>query len=156
MNTTVRIVSNKTTVRFPASLPGEKGEAANRSGCVMVSPSTSGSSALTTGTSKAVVRIPSELGGMVLTDAGAGLATPSNSGAVSVQMRRVRAGASVNMLTTEITIDQNEYDSVTAATAGIINQSNRAVQAGDHIHFDVTSAGNSALGLVISFTFQPV
>ncbi len=126
-----------------------------RSGCVMVSPSTSGSSALTTGTSKAVVRIPSELGGMVLTDAGAGLATPSNSGAVSVQMRRVRAGASVNMLTTEITIDQNEYDSVTG-TAGIINQSNRAVQAGDHIHFDVTAAGNSALGLVISFTFQPV
>jgi hypothetical protein len=121
----------------------------------MVSPSTSGSSALTTGTSKAVVRIPSELGGMVLTDAGAGLATPSNSGAVSVQMRRVRAGASVNMLTTEITIDQNEYDSVTG-TAGIINQSNRVVQAGDHIHFDVTAAGNSALGLVISFTFQPV
>jgi urease beta subunit len=59
------------------------------------------------------------------------------------------------MLTTEIAIDQNEYDSVTG-TAGIINQSNRAVQAGDHIHFDVTSAGNSALGLVISFTFQPV
>jgi|694.fasta_scaffold10152_17 hypothetical protein len=155
MNTTVRIVSNKTTLRFPASLPGEKGEAANRSGCVMVSPSTSGSSALTTGTSKAVVRIPSELGGMVLTDAGAGLSSPSTSGPVTVQMRRVRAGASVNMLTTEIAIDQNEYDSVTG-TAGIINQSNRAVQAGDHIHFDVTSAGNSALGLVISFTFQPV
>jgi hypothetical protein len=154
MNTTFRIVSNKTTLRFPASLPGEKGEAANRSGCVMVSPSATGSPALTTGTSKAVVRIPSELGGMVLTDAGAGVSSPSTSGPVSVQIRRVRAGVSVNMLTTEITIDQDEYDSVTAA-AGSINPANRAVQAGDHLHFDVTAAGNNARGLVISFTFQP-
>lgn len=156
MNTTVRIVSNKTTLRFPASLPGEKGESANRSGCVMVSPSANGSPALTTGTSKAVVRIPSELGGLVLTDAGAGVSSPSTAGTVSIQIRRVRGGIAVNMLTTEITIDQDEYDSVTAAAAGSINPVNRAVQAGDHLHFDVTAAGNNARGLVISFTFQPV
>lgn len=153
--TNVSIITNKTTVTFPASIPGAKGEAANRSGCVMVSQSTPGGVTLLPGTSKAVIRIPAELNNMVLTDAGAGVASPSTGGPISVQMRRVRAGVSVDMLTTEITIDEGEYDSVSATAARVINTANDDVQAGDHIHFDVTQAGTDALGLVISFTFQP-
>lgn len=135
--------------------PGEKGEAANRSGCVMVSPSQPGSAALGAGVSKAVVRIAADLDGMVLTDIGAGVAVPSSSGAVSVQVRRVRAGVSVDILSTQLTIDEEEYDSVTAATSGIIDPANNDVETGDHLHFDVLSAGTGVLGLVVSFTFQP-
>lgn len=135
--------------------PGEKGEAANRSGCVMVSPSQPGSAALGAGISKAVVRIAADLDGMVLTDVGAGVSAPSSSGIVSVQVRRVRAGASVDVLSTPLTIDEGEYDSVTAATSGIIDPANDDVEAGDHLHFDVLSAGTGVLGLVVSFTFQP-
>ena len=134
---------------------GEKGEAANRSGCVMVSPSQPGSAALSAGMSKAVVRIASDLDGLVPTDIGAGVAASSSSGAVSVQVRRFRDGASVDILSTPLTIDQGEFDSVTAATSGIIDPANDDVEAGDQLHFDVLSAGTGVLGLVVSFTFQP-
>lgn len=126
-----------------------------RSGCVMVSPSANGSPVLTTGTSKAVVRIPGEIGGMALTSVGAGVAYPSTSGKVHIQIRRVRAGVAVNMLSTEITLDHGEYDSITANHQAVIDPANRTVIEGDHLHFDVPHAGQNVLGLVISFTFQP-
>lgn len=155
MTTYVRIIDNRTTVRFPASIPGAKGEAANRSGCAMISPSYSGAPALTSGTSKGVIRVASDLSGMRLADVGAGVSEVSTAGAVTVQMRRVRNGVSVNMLSTVITIDQGEYDSTTAAAA-VINTANDDVLTGDQIHFDVVTAGDAVRGLVVSFTFQPI
>ena len=127
----------------------------NRSGCIMISPSISGAPTLTTGTSKAVVRVASDLNGLILAEVGAGVTEVSSSGAVTVQMRRVRNGVSVNMLTTVITIDQGEYDSTTA-TAPVINTANDDVLTGDQIHFDVLTAGANVRGLVVSFTFQPI
>lgn len=155
MTTYVRIIDNTTTVKFPTSLPGPPGESANRTGCVMVSGSESGALALSTGNSKAVVRVNADLNGMILSEVGAGVSAPSSSGVVTVQIRRLRNGTAVNMLSTVISIDASEYDSTTAASQAVINTANDDVQTGDMLHIDVTGAGTGVRGLVVSFGFTP-
>ena len=121
----------------------------------MMNPADGSIGSLTTGASKSVIRIPAELNGMRLYSVGASTSTPSSVGAISVQSRRVRAGVSVNMLTTPITIAVGEYDSNTASPP-VIDTANDDVLTGDQIHFDVVTAGSGSLGLVVSFSFQPV
>lgn len=155
MTTYVRIIDNRTTVRFPASIPGEKGEAANRSGCVQLSPSYAGSPTLTAGTEKAVIRIPKELIHYHLYDVGAAVSTVSASGNVVVMIRRVRNNSSNDMLSTPITIEDGEHDSTHAHVQPVINNTHKQVQEGDLIVFDVTSAGSGVRGLAVTFTFIP-
>lgn len=155
MTTYVRIIDNRTTVRFPASIPGEKGEAANRSGCVQLSPSYAGSPTLTAGTEKAVIRIPKELIHYHLHDVGAAVSTASASGNVVVMIRRVRNNSSHDMLSTPITIEDGEHDSTHAHVQPVINNTHKQVQEGDLIVFDVTSAGSGVRGLAVTFTFIP-
>ena len=155
MTTYVRIIDNRTTVRFPASIPGEKGEAANRSGCVQLSPSYAGSPTLTAGTEKAVIRIPKELIHYHLHDVGAAVSTVSASGNVVVMIRRVRNNSSNDMLSTPITIEDGEHDSTHAHVQPVINNTHKQVQEGDLIVFDVTSAGSGVRGLAVTFTFIP-
>lgn len=108
------------------------------------------------GATKAIVRIPPELNGMSLTSVGACCTTAGATGTTSIQFRRVRSGGSVDMLSTSITIEAGETDSLTAATQAVINAANRGVQSGDQIHFDVSSVGAGALGVFVSFTFKLV
>lgn len=156
MSYNITVATNNITILVPATQgpSGPPGTAPERTGCVMMNPADNSIGSLTAGASKSVIRIPVELNGMRLYSVGASTSTPSSVGAISVQYRRVRAGVSVNMLTTPITIDVGEYDSTTAV-APVINTANDDVLTGDQIHFDVVTAGSGSLGLVVSFSFQP-
>lgn len=124
-----------------------------RVGGVLVSSPTG--SSISTGNSKAVIRIPSDFNGMNLTAVAASCSTAGGSGTTSVQLRRVRGGVSADMLSTPITIDANETDSSTAATAAVIDTTNDDISTADQIHIDLDSISSGALGIYISFTFQP-
>lgn len=134
---------------------GDPGEADKRMGGVLLGDPAAGS--FLSGNSKAILRIPVELDGMSLYTVGAACSHSATSGTTTIQYRRVRAGsADVNMLSTPITIDATEIDSKTAAVPAVINASNRMVQEGDQIHFDVTTVGAGAIGLFVSFTFKTI
>lgn len=118
-----------------------------------------GGSAITTGNGKAYHRIPAELNGMNLVGVSASLSTVSSSGAVTVMVRRSRrssatARTDADMLSTAITIDQSEFDTVDAATAAVINTSNDDVATGDHIYIDIDGAGTGAKGLLVELRYQ--
>lgn len=112
------------------------------------------SSAITTGDGKAYVRIPAALNGYNLIAVAASVTTVSSSGTPTIQLRRVRAGSPVDMLSTRITIDANESDSSTAAAAAVINASNDDVATADFIHVDIDVAGTGTKGLNVEMTFQ--
>ncbi len=108
--------------------------------------------ALATGDGKAIFMIPVELNGMNLVDVEGFITTVSSSGAPSVQVRNITQAA--DMLSTAITIDANEYTSLTAATAPVIDTNNDDVATGDLIAIDVDAAGTGAKGLGIQLSFQ--
>lgn len=115
--------------------------------------------ALTTGDGKAYFRIPSKLNGFNLVGVAGSLSTVSSSGIPTIQIRRSRrtnatTRSNADMLTTKLTIDASEFDSVDAATAAVIDTSNDDVQTGDHIYFDIDVAGTGAKGLYVELTFQ--
>lgn len=109
----------------------------------------------TTGDGKAFVRISSEINGMRLSSVAACCSTAGSSGATTIQMRRVRSGSpDADMLSTRITIDANETDTLTAATAAVIATANDDVQTGDQIHFDIDTISTGTKGVFVSFTFM--
>lgn len=128
------------------------GAGSAKTGGVLLSP-TSGNP-IAAGDSKAMIRINEQLSGLVLKTVGACCSTAGSSGATTVQIRRVRSGVSADMLSTPITIDANETDTATAATAAVINTSYDDVLTGDQIHFDVDSVSDGTLGIYVSFTFS--
>jgi hypothetical protein len=58
------------------------------------------------------------------------------------------------MLSTALTIDVSEFDSIDAATAAVINASNDDVVTGDQIHIDIDGAGTGAKGLCVGLIFR--
>lgn len=109
--------------------------------------------ALTTGNGKAFVRAHTTINGMNLSAVAACVSTVSSSGAITVQIRRVRSGSPADMLSTPITIDASETDSSTAAAA-VIDTANDDVATADQIFVDVDAAGTGAKGLFVSLTFS--
>lgn len=155
MNVNVQLTPVPAPINIQLTSTGPRGAHAERTGSIQLSPSEAIFGTLSTGDSKGVARIPVEMNGMVLYAVGAGVSVASSSGPVTVNIRRVRSGVGVDMLSTPITIDEGEYDSSTAAVAAVINAANAGVQTGDMLHFDVDSAGGNVLGLVVSFSFEP-
>jgi hypothetical protein len=102
---------------------------------------------------KAYILIPLLADLTNLIDAVISVSTVGTS-ATQVQLRRFRAGASVNMLSTVLTIDASEYTSLSAATPAVINTANDDVQVGDLIFIDIDAAGNNAKGLFAQLTFE--
>ena len=107
---------------------------------------------LTTGDGKVIFLVPQELNGYNLTGANAFVTTVSSSGTPTIQIRNVTD--SVDMLSTRITIDANEYTSYTAAAAAVVNTTYDDVATGDRLAVDVDVAGTGAKGLGIVLTFQ--
>lgn len=107
---------------------------------------------LSTGDGKIIIAIDDDLAGLDLVDADAYVTTVSSSGTPTVMIRNVTAA--VDMLSTAITIDANEFTSYTAATAPVINLANDAVAAGDRIAIDVDAAGTGAMGLGVWLSFR--
>lgn len=107
---------------------------------------------LTTGDSKFIFAISTELNGMNLTTANAYVTTVSSSGTPTIQVRNLTNG-NVDMLSTAITIDVSEFTSYTATTPAVIDTANDAVATGDLLAIDVDVAGTGAKGLGIILTF---
>lgn len=120
---------------------------------------TSGSSAITTGDGKAYFRIPQEYNGMNLVDVNIAVTASTTSNYIEVQLARGRQASAgvphtfVDMLSTTVTIDTNEYDSQYSATTTVINSSNDDVTEGDLIRVDVDKVGSGPTAVLI---VQPV
>jgi hypothetical protein len=108
--------------------------------------------ALTTGDGKTHFTIPVELNGMDLISVGAHVYTVSSGGLPTVQIHNLTD--TVDMLTTEITIDANEKDSSTANTPPAIDGTNDDVVTGDEIRIDVDVAGTGTEGLEVRLGFR--
>jgi hypothetical protein len=122
--------------------------------CLAILVSDPNGDALTTGDGKAYFRIDDYVTGMNLVGVGASVSTVSSSGAPTVQIRRVRSGTPVDMLSTALTIDTSERDSSTAAVAAVINTSNDDTLTGDQIYIDIDVAGTGTKGLCVTLNFQ--
>lgn len=97
--------------------------------------------------------IPSTLNGWNLTSAHAVLTKEnSSSGTPTFQIHNLTDG--VDMLSTRITVDENEYTSYTAAAQSVVDTTKDDVATGDRIRFDCDVAGTGVLGLAIIMTFQ--
>lgn len=116
-------------------------------------------SAITTGDGKACFRVPSVMNGWNLVGVSGSLSTVSSSGLPTFQVRRSRRSnattrSDADMLSTKLSIDASEFDSVDATTAAAIDTSNDDVNTGDMIYIDIDVAGTGAKGLVAELTFQ--
>ncbi len=101
-------------------------------------------------TDKAYFRIPSVMNGWNLIEVAAMCKVASTSGAITIT---VKNGAT-SMLSTNITIDQDEYDTLTAATPAVIDTANDGVATGAQIEVAVSGAGVGVTYLVVELTFQ--
>lgn len=94
--------------------------------------------------------VPNDLDGASLRTAAA-FVTTVGSTATTVQIRSVTN--SVDMLSTAVTVDANEFSSYTAATAPVIDTAHAVVAAGDLVAVDVDAAGTGAQGLGVMLGF---
>ena len=95
--------------------------------------------------------IPIELNGMDLISVGAHVYVASTSGVVTIDIYNYTD--SVDMLSTAITIDQDEKDSKDAATPAVIDTGNDDVAEGDEIGIDITGSGTGAEELEVRLGF---
>ena len=109
-----------------------------------------GATALTTG-DKAYYRVPSKLNGGVLAGVAAACKVASSSGAVTLAVKN----GSTSMLTTNITLDETETDTLTAATPAVINTSADDLAAGNLIEISVVGAGTGVTFCGVELTLRP-
>lgn len=96
--------------------------------------------------------VPLAINGYILTDCDIAVYTVSSSGLPTVQIHNLTDA--VDMLTTEITIDEGEYNSYTAATQPVIDTDHDDVATGDRLRIDVDVAGTDTEGLDVILVFQ--
>ena len=108
-----------------------------------------------TGDGQAWFVVPACLNGMNLVGVVATVATAGTTGTADFQLRRVRSGSAVDMLSTKITIDSTETSTTTAATPAVINASNDDVATGDIIYLDVDAVQTTkAKGGAVALEFR--
>lgn len=113
---------------------------------------TDNATAATTGDSKVCFVVPAELNGMDLVSVGCHVYTVSSSGLPTFQVRNQTD--TQDMLSTKCTVDANEKDSTTAATAAVINTSLDDVVTGDEICVDKDVAGTGEKGDEVRLGFR--
>ena len=109
------------------------------------------SESLVVGDGTVALPIPLEFNGLNLTDALCTVNTKGVTGTTDVQVRRRRAGAEVDMLSTKVTIGDEYF-----ARDGVVNTSNDDIATGDEIYLDVDAihSGTAAKGLSVILTFE--
>ena len=107
--------------------------------------------AVTTGDGVVALTIPASMNGMNLVDVVCSVHTKGITGATDIQIRRRRAGANVDVLSTKITIGDEFY-----ASDEVINASNDDVNTGDQYYIDVDAihSGTAPNGLSCVLDFQ--
>lgn len=110
--------------------------------------------ALTTGDNKNENRfvMPDDFAGMNLVEINVHVFTASTSGLPSFQLRNVTQGQDI--LSVNVTIDQDEKDSNTAATGETIDTAQDDYTAGDELQIDVDAAGTDTKGSEVRLTYQ--
>lgn len=108
-------------------------------------------SASLVGTEKNYVRIPSFMNGWCLTAANASCSGSSTSGSPSFIIYRSSASSTtlVSMLTTNISIDQGEFDSSTALSSAVISTTASMILTGDKVW--AYSSGSSTCGTGVTY-----
>lgn len=97
-------------------------------------------------------RCPDDMDGYKLDTIGAHVYTASDGGtAINIDLYNVTDG--VDILSTALTIDNNETDSSTAGTSAVINASNDDIAAGDVLRVDVNQCGTNAQGFELRMSF---
>ena len=103
----------------------------------------------------AMFRVPTVLNGFNIVAVAANVSTAGTTGTTDIQIRRVRSGTPADVLSTKITIDSTEVDTLTAATAAVINTSNDDLATGDQIYIDVDATSTTKpKGLYVELTLQ--
>jgi hypothetical protein len=93
-------------------------------------------------------RVPSVLNGWNLKDVEAAhqtVCTGTGSQKTTIQVYNV--SDSVNMLSTALTIDEDEYDSLTAVVPAVVNTSYDDVATGDRLRIDISTVPNPGTGI---------
>lgn len=103
------------------------------------------------GDGKVAFTIPAFMNGMDLIDVVASCHTKGTVGTTDVQVRRRRAGAEVDMLSTKITMGDEYY-----CSDETVDPNNDDVQTGDQIYCDVDAIRTGMKGLSIVSTFRKV
>jgi len=116
-------------------------------------------SASLVGTEVNYVRIPANMAGWYLQDLEVSCSASSTSGSPAFLVSRASASSIsfVDMLTTNLTIDQGEYDSTNALIPPVISTSGSRVLAGDKIKVNSASASACGTGVTyaqVSLTFS--
>lgn len=112
--------------------------------------------ALSTGDNKEEWTVPLALNGWNLTDADAAVYTASSAGGNGAvgPIQIYNETQTADMLSTGITLDQDEFNSYTANTQPVIDTGEDDVATGDILSFDVdTAAGTGTKGLDIIMVF---
>jgi hypothetical protein len=110
--------------------------------------------AVSTGDGKGYIAIPAALNGMNITAVQADVITAGTTGSMTVQIARIRSGASVDVLSALMAIDSTEVSSATGTT-GTINTSNDDLATGDKLRVDIDAIHTTpAQGLIISITAE--
>lgn len=115
---------------------------------------------LTTGDDKARTTIPSSYNGMNVVSVNCQIATASSSGTPTFTLERGRRSSAtsaptwVDVLSTAITIDANEFDSKDATTPAVINASNDDVATGDYFRWNVDGVGTGSRGLICEYSLR--
>jgi hypothetical protein len=104
---------------------------------------------------KGYARIPAKLNGGSLVAIAAMCVGASSSGAITLNVKKsTGGGAYTTMLSTNITIDEGETDTLTAGVPGTIGASN-TVATGDHIEVSVVDAGTGVTYCLAELVFRP-
>jgi len=93
-----------------------------------------------------------EFDGWEIVHVAAAVYTPSTSGTPTFQINNVTDNA--NILSTAITIDINEYNSLTAATPPVVNSTYKTIEMGDILRVDCSVAGTGTKGLDVAIVIK--
>lgn len=96
--------------------------------------------------------IPSQFDGLALTAVAAATPAAAGTGSSAFALHNVTQGTT--LLTTDITIDANEFTSYTAAVPPVIDAANATVHTADILSVDIVTAGANALGLALVMVFS--
>lgn len=100
-------------------------------------------------------RIPAIFNGWIIVAVAAQVWTAGTTGLTTVQLRNVTDG--VDVLSTKLTIDSGEKDSLTAATAAVIDTAYDDVATGDQFTWDVDGVQTTApYGLYCEITLEKI
>jgi hypothetical protein len=105
--------------------------------------------ALAVADGKVPFTVPAEINGWDLTAVTASCPTAGSANTTDVQIRRQRAAATADMLSTKVTISASAY----TASDGVVNGSNDDVATGDMLFIDIDAISTGAQGLSVTLTF---